>query len=296
MLFRQATAYGVIVGTDNYLYEEPYIAAYNGKTFAGRPYFRDLARKLKKLDDTLRKLNKMTLLVIAPGKITYFPEYLPKKYLGPPVLNNYTCLKTALSIYRIPHIDFNADFRARKYSSPYPLFPQFGIHWSIYGSLKAFDSICHYIEGRLGMDLPDLKFTSISVAESREGDNDVINSMNLIWHPRTYKMAYPEYHFEYDSLIHKKPRVIAVTDSFWWYLFGKYVPQAALSDHKFWYYNTSAWPESMNEPTSASDFDLRMEMEKTDVVLILYTEANLERPGSGIVNQLYELYYGQTNR
>jgi hypothetical protein len=296
MLFKEATAYGVIVGYDNFLYEEPYITSYNGKNFSGPSYFRDFATKLKKVDDTLRKLNKLVLLVIAPGKTTYYPEYVPKKYAGPPALNNYTYLSSILRAYRIPFIDFNADFRARKHSSPYPLFPQFGIHWSNYGSLTAFDSICRYIEARLNINVPDLKFRSVEVAQSKEGDNDVINSMNLLWHPRTFKMGYPDYYIEYDSLVHKKPRVIAITDSFWWFLYGKGIPQTIFSDHKFWYYNASAWPESGNQPTSPGEFDFGAEIKKTDVILILYTEANLNSPGSGIVDQLYGLYFGNTGK
>ena len=61
-----------IVGKDNYLYEESYIKAYLGDDFIGEKKIFNTAQKLKAVQDTLKSNHIDLIVVLAPGKGTFF--------------------------------------------------------------------------------------------------------------------------------------------------------------------------------------------------------------------------------
>src|SRR5690606_30484493 len=74
-LFNNARANGVIVGEENYLFEESYIKAYVGSDFIGEQKIEEKIRKLKSINDTLNKKKIKLIVVFAPGKGSFYPEY-----------------------------------------------------------------------------------------------------------------------------------------------------------------------------------------------------------------------------
>ena len=66
----------VVIGKENYLYEKGYIDAFFGVDFIGHDSIAISAYKLKMIQDTLAKLNKTLLIILAPGKGDFFPEYI----------------------------------------------------------------------------------------------------------------------------------------------------------------------------------------------------------------------------
>src|SRR5207253_3372882 len=131
-----------------------------------------------------------------------------------------------------------------KEKSKYPLYPQYGIHWSNYGAVKAFDSITSYIEHKLHVNLPDLRISSIKTPDTLQpADDDLITSMNLLWQPKTYKMAYPVFKVFYDSLVHKKLNSLVVADSYWWQIYGFGLHTNTFKANDFWYYNIGVYPD-----------------------------------------------------
>src|ERR1700722_3672160 len=66
-LFNKANAKGVVIGKDNYLYEERYINAACALDTIGLDSISLRMRKFKYLQDTLAKLNKTLILVFAAG-------------------------------------------------------------------------------------------------------------------------------------------------------------------------------------------------------------------------------------
>ena len=84
--FNKAKANGVIIGKENYLFEKNYIDAYIGNDFIGQDSIAKTINQLKFINDTLLKLKKNLIIVLAPGKASFYPEYIPDKYL--PVLKN----------------------------------------------------------------------------------------------------------------------------------------------------------------------------------------------------------------
>src|SRR6187402_157736 len=79
-LFNKARASAVVVGEKNYLFQQEYIDNYYGQDFIGEDSIRQSLIKLKKIQDTLRKINKDIVFVIAPSKAYFHPEYIPSQY------------------------------------------------------------------------------------------------------------------------------------------------------------------------------------------------------------------------
>jgi hypothetical protein len=80
ILFNNAKANGVIIGKENYLYEENYIKAYNGTDFIGYDSIYQRMQRIKYIQDTLAKLNKNIIIIFAAGKGSFYPEYFPDQY------------------------------------------------------------------------------------------------------------------------------------------------------------------------------------------------------------------------
>jgi hypothetical protein len=129
-----ANAKGVVEGKDKYLYELNYIRAYTGTDFIGDKLIKEKVALFQQFSDSVAKLGKQVLIVLAPGKASYFPEFLPEGMASIKKLNaNYEGYKTELKESTVPFIDAHQWFRSMKDTSRYPLFPKCGIHWSRYG-------------------------------------------------------------------------------------------------------------------------------------------------------------------
>jgi hypothetical protein len=293
-LFKKANAVYVIVGEDNYLYETGYFDAFFGKDFIGRERLDSLLFMLKDVQQKARKSGKLIIPVFAPGKASYYPEYIPAGYRSDHKLSNYLYLAAACKARKIDHIDFNRYFIERKYISKYPLYPQFGIHWSNYGALMSFDSILRYTEAKLNIDLPDVLFRKINLSRKLQNtDDDIIKGMNLLIEPRTFEMAYPEWEVRSDSLKHARKRLLVMADSFWWYIYSTSLPTAVFSKDNFWFYNEVVYPESFTRPTFVKDIDYKKAIRDADVILILHSESTLSRFGCGFIQMMSEAYSTQ---
>lgn len=290
-LFDKVSTNYVVVGKEGYLYETGYIDAYYGRDFIGKTQVNDQLAKLRDVQDTLSGRKKLMLLVFAPGKASFYPEYIPEWLKSPAGTSNYLYFSAAAKKQALNHIDFNKYFIAQKHRSKYPMYPQYGIHWSNHASILAFDSIIHYIERKLGADLPDIKINSIALSDSlREPDKDIIESANLFFYPRTFKMAYPDCSVDYDPARHKKLNLLVIADSFWWQIYSSYLPGSVFASSRFWYYNKEMYPESYTAKTYVGQGDYLEKLKAADVIMIMHTEATLARFGGGFVDMAYEVF------
>ena len=67
-LFGKGHANGVILGKENYLYEEDYINAYTGVDFLGDTVIREKCEKIISVQQGLKQYDTELLVVFAPGK------------------------------------------------------------------------------------------------------------------------------------------------------------------------------------------------------------------------------------
>ncbi len=277
-IFGKINASDVVVGKEDYLYEAAYINSYYGRNFIGNDSLQYRLNLLKALQDTMRKQNKLFVLVLASGKATFFPEYIPDKLKTEPKPSNYTQVKKLGTETGLNIIDFNSYFLSQKNKSKYPLYPKYGIHWSKYGSYLAYDSMTRYIEKKMNINLPDLTQTGIEESDTaRYSDADLLEGMNLLTDKKGFKMAYPQMQVNYDPYFHKKPSLIVIADSYWWEISSSNLPSQMFDKYQFWYYSKEIYGLPIALAVDNANYYKRIG--DADVILILQTEASLKRFG-----------------
>ena len=180
-----------------------------------------------------------------------------------------------------------------KSSTPYPLFPKFGHHWSYFGECLAIDTIIGFIENLHHCDLPNISWDKIDVVDTaRSRDADVLRSMNLYKNPdQNQKLAYPRILFEKDSL-KNRTRVLTISDSYWYGPVYMGVPQNCFAGGSFWYYYNKIIPNpaGATEKIEVWQLDLKKEIESNQVIMLLYSDGNLSAFANNFIEDAYELY------
>ena len=190
-LFKKVHANTVVVGKDDFLFEQAYIDEYCGLDFAGEEPLRKEAIILKKIQDTLALIGKTFVFVYAPSKANFYPEKLPSEFIKkhPGTATNYKFFKRLCDSIGINYIDCNGWFKSMKDTTKNLLISRQGIHWTVYGSLLAADSLIKYLELKRHARLPEIKWHQITYSNKpRRSDDDIVKGMNLmipfssLWH------------------------------------------------------------------------------------------------------------------
>ncbi len=302
--FNQLRVNGFVSGKDSYVYSENYIFSAFGDDYVGAEKIKTKLEKAKVIQDSLKRKGIDLFLVFAPGKGEYCVEQIEDKYKHPVVKTNYQDYTSISKQLGLNVLDLKAYFQKLKPTTPYPLFPKFGHHWSYYGECLAVDTIIGYIEKLHHTDLPDIVWNKIDVVDTaRSRDADVLKSMNLYHNPeQNMKLAYPQVMFEQDS-VKNRTRVLTISDSYWYGPVYMGVPYNCFAGGQFWYYNNKIIPNpSATEKIEVWQLDLKQNLESNQVVMILYSDGNLPNFANNFIDEVYELYtnpkqfYARTER
>ncbi|MBU2651046.1 MAG: hypothetical protein KKA81_08930 [Bacteroidetes bacterium] len=289
-LFKEVHTVGVVVGKDNYLYENSYINAYNGTDFSGTHRIVDQSHKIQLVKDKLHETGKDLLILFAPGKGSFYPEYIPEKFLGDTDdTTNYAYYVRCLNEFDVPLLDFKDYFTRIKSESPYALFPKAGIHWSTYGAALVSDSLVGYLNSHYGLRLPKFEYHAQPVNDSLKYtgfDYDIGVGLNILSYINQPDLAivdidYPDIE---DSL---RPDVLVIGDSYFINLIRAGFPEAYFDNYQFWYYNRTIYPRPPDSSNNLKDYDTMKEIAKYDIILIIATDANLWKFPFGIIDELY---------
>lgn len=287
--FNVAFANGVVVGKNNFLYEMNYLKAVTGADFVGKDSIRHSVNRLKQVSELLNNDGIKMIVVLAPGKGSFYPEYIPDRFGKPAETTNYSEYRKALLNSGIPFIDFNYWFRAMKDTCSYPLFPKTGIHWSQYGVVLAVDSLTHYIEQITQTDLPDMEVTGIEYDNSiHQDDKDIEDGMNLLFSIPKYKLAYPQTVFHSEGKT--KIPSITIADSYYWQIYGSGLAGQIFEPAQFWYYFERVYMTGVNGDWAISTVNIPEELRKQKVVLLISTDANLSRFDYGFSSKVIKEY------
>jgi len=290
-LFNKANAKDIVFGKENYLFEGSYIRAYYGTDFIGEDRIRDRAMKMKFIQDTLAKLNKTLIIIFAPSKAAFYPEYIPDSCIKTKAKTNYDTYIREVKNLGINHIDFNRYFLENKYRSRYPLYPQYGVHWSFYGTCLATDSLIRYIEYKRDIKMPHIYWNQVDVKNNYAfSDYDIADGMNLLFKFRNKKLAYPRVEFE-SAAGKVKPSVLVVADSHYWGMFNLGISNV-FSENTFWYYNRQVYSEKEHGFASPGQYNNKDVIKNHEVFIIMATQSTLNDMGWGFVDNLYNYFKG----
>ncbi len=289
-IFRLVHAKDVIIGKENYLYELNYIEDYTGQNFTGSNAAEAMLSTLRFLQDKLSEQGTRLVMLFLPGKASFYPEYIPDELLPEKMgISNYKYLSEGCKRHGINHIDFNRWFISMKDTASWPLYPRYGIHWSIYGMGICADSLFRYVSHTLGIRMNDFGWEGLDItADLRDTDYDMGEGLNLIRKMKNIPGAYPRFfHRQVENAV--KPDVLVIADSFFWMMYGNGLTTPMFGKHDFWYY----FEQSIvaNRPISAfTDQEMKSEIESYDLIILMSTEANLFKFPYGFNDRLMRIY------
>lgn len=285
-LFSIPHAGKIILGKNGYLFGDEYITSWLGTNFPGKRNCDEKVVLLKKLQEKLWDEKKILLVVIfTPDKGTFYPEYIPERFLSREKgLNNYEYYAARCSNAGINMIDFNRWFLLAKDTSRYPLYPKTGIHWTSYGALLAADSLLKYLHAKLNLPIPRMMIDGIETStDARDVDDDIAQTMNLIWQIPHPVYAYPKYHFTFDTTL-KKPAALFIGDSFYWNWYNPGVIHNMFSNEEFWYYNQDIYPESKTKLKSVAEINVEDVINRQNIIILMQVNGAYGNIGYGFID------------
>lgn len=183
-VFHTSPHNSVVLGKDNYLYEEIYIL----KELQIIPPVSDgqmeeLIGKLELLQDRLAARGKALFLFITPSKAHVYPEYIPDSYksLAPrqPETSSYEKLLAQLAGSGIPYYDSVPYVLATRNSAEYPAYTTTGIHWTHVKGFDVAQQLSDAMEEQLGINLPEFVLSWRVNPTAIGADRDVEELMNI---------------------------------------------------------------------------------------------------------------------
>lgn len=296
-LYNQARANNVIIGKEEYLFGKEYIKAYQGLDFLGVEEIKKRMFKLEKIRDTLATKNIDLIVLLAPGKASFFSEYIPPQYIKKPqAQTNYAEIRNQLYSNNIHCLDFYAWFNQMKKTTPYPLFPKTGIHWSKYAEVLVADSILNHLAELQNRPMPQLERTGFeSTRIVRDTDDDIEKGMNIFYEIPDLEMGYFSTRIKRDSTLNY-PKISLIGDSYCWGLVGLGLVEEGFKQGDFWYYFNELHRKDKPMVLRNDIDNVLQRLEDNDALVLLSTDANLKTFFHGFVSEVYDLYYPRANR
>lgn len=297
-LFGEVHSDAVVVGKRNYLFQHAYLQAWAGTDYLGRERISEMGQQLLEIQDELSRQGKTLVVALAPGKASYFPEYVPEEFskAGP---NNGEAMGDIFREMGINLIDYNRQYQELKGKTEHLLFGKTGIHWSNYGCAISLQEFMDKLEELRDEELPDFVIKSaVDSTNLVDPDDDLAKVMNLLYRIPPDPMALLDVEWQSDDEDHKL-RLTAIADSFFQqFVINCHLFPNGFSSIDYYFYNNKVWysgdspPTERNFQTPSTEKALES-VDNSDVVLIMVTEANFGGLGFGYLDPLYEHLVGK---
>lgn len=283
-LFGEVPSALVAKGQDGFFYSTTYCDAFIGKDEIPQTRLEQLSNQLQFIQQALEAKGKSLLVILPPSKPRVLPEHLPAFYQkNGSKSSNYDRFRFLLFDKKVPTQDFSFFFSQK---APYPIYPQYGLHWSYYGAAWAADSIRHQIGQLLSVQLPEMQWRdSIALStDLRSTDRELLYGANLWKDPEVRPMPYPTIRYEQIDSIHTPPKVLAVGDSYYKLLYDYGIPQGLFHPaSRFWYYYNTSIPAGEVAPRAENIEEV---INRFDIILLPHAEINIEKMGFGFLDAL----------
>lgn len=286
-LFRASKTEKLILGKEDYFYEEMYITEYLGHNFIGDQLMKKRVEELKKLQDILKREYQIDLIpVIEPGKAHFSPEFIPDRYHPDQKgRSNYESFMDWSKKLGVTYLDLNHYFKELKQQTPHLLYSKYGVHWSTYGLWQAADTLTHFIENQCNIDLPEIiHLGDTSSTFNKDLDFDLEPPMNLLCELPHEKMNFPIIKIVANKNS-TKPKVLTIGDSYYWGLINSGYTGQMFSQHDYWYYNKTKWPNIWAWNDTVNISQIKQKVMEHQIVLIMITDANLYKFGWEFLEQ-----------
>ena len=297
-LFHKAKANGVIIGKEDYLYEIKYINAFRGAEEVSQSKVDSNLVMLGALQSKLKERGIELVVVMNPGKASFYPEYIPDEF---PIVSDrsyYSEYQKGLKAQGIQHIDFGKWFREMKGKTPAPLFPKTGIHWSQYGATLVADSLVNYCMKLLGKEMNEFAWIKKDLPLSmtlESVDDDIGMGMNLLFPIEHLPMAYPrvgvniKYSVDFGNT-GIQPKVAVISDSYFFNLMQLPWAPDIFSELNFYFYNKQLHHLPGGATTNTDLLPQMQDIEKSKIVFLMATECNMDKLGWGFIPSAFNFF------
>ncbi len=275
-LFRQSNAPGFIIGKNDVMFEEDYCHEYTGRYFIGEDAWNLKLDRLREVSDSLSAHGTALIVVVEPGKAGFFPEYIPDRFHpGQRRMSNYDYLIERTRLIGLPLLDLQRYFLLMKDTASFPLFPDYGMHWSLFGAYRAMDTLARCIIRRAGARLPEMIAERLDSSDVPRGtDHDIECMLNLMCKLPSRIYGYPSVRFD-SSVVKKTLAVLVIADSYYVNLADDY-GNNLFGKQEYWYYNNKLYPyHNETPPVFADKRDLKNRYLSFDMILLMISEVNL---------------------
>jgi hypothetical protein len=297
-LFHKAKANGVIIGKEDYLFEIKYIDAFRGAENVSQSKVDSNLVMLNALQSKLKEKGIELVVVMNPGKASFYPEYIPDEF---PIVSDrsyYSEYQKGLKAQGIQHIDFGKWFREMKGKTPAPLFPKTGIHWSQYGATLVADSLVNYCMNLFGKEMNEFGWDkrNLPLSTTMESvDDDIGLGMNLYWPIDVLPMAYPRVgvNLKYSVDFGNKgiqPKVAVISDSYFFNLMQLPWASDIFSELNFYFYNKQLHHLPGGATTNTDLLPQMQDIEKSKIVFLMATECNMDKLGWGFIPSAFNFF------
>jgi len=292
-LFGLTHSEGFVKGKDRNFFEDDYILESNGTFFIGRGALQKKLWKLKNVQDSLESNGIHMLLVTEPDKATYFPESFPARLMKRTGKeSNYQFIAGRIDSYGIHNVDLNRWFRLMKDTTHYPLFPPYGMHWSVYGEHLSLDTIMRSLEMISGVKMPHIRITGVHWSDSLyRTDNDIGQLLNLVYDLPKVKLPYPEISIDRKG-VDTSVKVLVIADSYYETIMRD-VREPLFPGSEFWYYNSMLYPYIYDTHNSllVDKRDLLNRYRKFKVILLMSSGINLHSFFWNFMDEAYAAFH-----
>lgn len=294
-LFNKVNAVDIYSGKDGFLFRLSEEHGIKGEDFVGRDEADDKVEKLRYIQDEFEKRGTHMFVAIAPGKVYYHKDKIPDwrmDHIGDHT--NYSYYKAQFEEHGVNCFDMNEWFLQMRDTAEIPLYSKLGIHWTMYGSFVAADSLLGYMESMDSIDIPGIYWdTLMAVEKPWIPETDIYNAMNLLFPMDEFQMYHPKLRFE-DPAGKTRPNVIVIGDSYWHSPLWNKIPQMSFSERSsYWYYFKNKETNDFQHLGEIKPEMLPGEYADQDYVILLFTATNLNRFAYGFIDDTYEMFKQQ---
>ena len=291
-VFGDSGAPRVVYGENDYFYSIEYCQAFAGMDYIGRAAIEARVRQLQRIQELLGPEGPKLLVLLPPGKPRVLPENLPPFFRERQAdSTNWRVFSELLATSGVPFMNFDFLIHPEE-GFPYPIYPQFGLHWNYYGATIAADSMRQKAGQLLGVELPVMNYQqSIRLSDSlMSTDKELLYGANIMRKPPVRPMPYPTIEYQQDSLTFQ-PNALIIGDSYYkiWYEYG--IQRGLFGPaSSFWYYYGTIYPPQAGQ--HAQSLPILEETKRRDIILLPHAEINLNNFGFGYLDRLEEALKG----
>lgn len=289
----------IFCGKKQHLFDSLVAEEYFGEDFLGDEVITTQFLKLKRIEDTMKKLGKTIVFTYGPSKAYYYPELLPPVLTPrhPRGVSNYRSMTRIGDSLKIHQIDFARWLGVISDTDKTSLIGRRGLHWTTYAALLAADSLIKYIERDRGITMPHIRITAVHHSDStRDHDDDLSSWGNLIFPLKKEVEAYADYEYiSNDSCT--KPKMVYIGDSYIRYWYHDGLMKNINSDWEYWFYFNEIWnPKTLSGEEKlhyVKDYDWINAILKADCTVVMLTTFNLNfiRLPAFYIDGLYDHFY-----